>query len=35
MGGVNAAIDVGKHQLEIVLGAAGEQLVEANEPARA
>ncbi len=32
MGGVNAAIDVGKHQLEIVLGSAGEHWVEANEP---
>ncbi len=32
MGGVNAAIDVGKHQLEIVLGSAGEHWVEPNEP---
>ena len=32
MGGVNAAIDVGKRQLEVVLGSAGERLVEPNEP---
>src|SRR6202035_2046562 len=32
MGGVNAAIDVGKRQLELVLGSAGERLVEPNEP---
>ena len=32
MGGVNAAIDVGKQQLEIVLGSAGEPWVESNEP---
>jgi hypothetical protein len=29
---VNAAIDVGKRQLEVVLGSAGERLVEPNEP---
>jgi len=32
MSGVNAAIDVGKRQLEIALGSAGEQFSEANEP---
>jgi transposase len=32
MGGVNAAIEVGKHKLEIVLGSAGELWSETNEP---
>jgi transposase len=32
MDGVNAAIEVGKHRLEIVLGSAGELWSEANEP---
>ena len=32
MGGVNAAIEVGKHKLEIVLGSAGELWSESNEP---
>ena len=32
MGGVNAAIEVGKHKLEIVLGSAGEMWSETNEP---
>ncbi len=32
MGGVNAAIDVGKRQLEVALGSAGERFVEPNEP---
>ena len=32
MSGVNAAIDVGKRQLEIALGSAGERFTEANEP---
>jgi transposase len=32
MDGVNAAIEVGKHQLEIVLGSAGEPWSEDNEP---
>jgi transposase len=32
MGGVNAAIDVGKRQLEIALGSAGERLTAPNEP---
>jgi transposase len=32
MGGVNAAIEVGKHQLEIVLGSAGELWSETNAP---
>lgn len=32
MGGVNAAIDVGKRQLEIALGSAGERFTEPNEP---
>jgi transposase len=32
MGGVNAAIDVGKRQLEIALGSAGERFTELNEP---
>lgn len=32
MGGVNAAIDVGKRQLEVALGSAGEQFTEPNEP---
>ena len=30
--GVNAAIDVGKRQLEVALGSAGEQITEPNEP---
>lgn len=30
--GVNAAIDVGKHELNIALGSAGERWCEANEP---
>jgi transposase len=32
MGGVNAAIEVGKHKLDIVLGSAGEMWSETNEP---
>jgi transposase len=32
MGGVNAAIEVGKHKLEIVLGSAGELWSETNAP---
>jgi transposase len=32
MGGVNAAMEVGKHRLEFVLGSAGELWSEANEP---
>ncbi len=32
MGGVNAAIDVGKRQLAVALGSAGEQFCEPNEP---
>jgi transposase len=32
MGAVNAAIDVGKRQLAIALGSAGEQFTEPNEP---
>jgi transposase len=32
MGRVNAAIEVGKHKLEIVLGSAGELWSESNEP---
>ena len=32
MGGVNAAIDVGKRQLAVALGSAGEQFTEPNEP---
>ena len=32
MGGVNAAIDVGKRQLEIALDSTGERFTEANEP---
>ena len=32
MGGVDAAIEVGKHKLEIVLGSAGELWSETNEP---
>jgi transposase len=32
MGGVNAAIDVGKHELQVALGAAGELFATANEP---
>lgn len=32
MDGVNAAIDVGKRQLEIALGSAGERFTEPNEP---
>jgi transposase len=32
MGGINAAIEVGKHKLEIVLGSAGELWSESNEP---
>jgi transposase len=31
MGGVNAAIDVGKRQLDVALGSAGEQFTEPNE----
>ena len=31
MGGVNAAIDVGKRQLEIALGSTGERFMEPNE----
>jgi len=33
MGGINAAIEVGKEKLDVALGAAGEQFTEANEPA--
>ena len=32
MSGVNAAIEVGKHKLDIVLGSAGEMWSETNEP---
>ena len=32
MSGVNAAIEVGKHQLEIAFGSAGELWSEGNEP---
>jgi transposase len=32
MGGINAAIEVGKEKLDVALGAAGEQFTEANEP---
>jgi len=32
MGGVNAAIEVGKQQLVVQLGSQGEQFTEANEP---
>ena len=32
MGGVNAAIEVGKHQLVVRLGSQGEQFSESNEP---
>ena len=32
MGGVNAAIDVGKHQLDVALGSAGELFSEPNQP---
>jgi transposase len=32
MGGVNAAIDVGKRQLAVALGSAAEQFTEPNEP---
>ena len=32
MGGVNAAIDVGKQQLDVALGSAGERCAEPNEP---
>jgi len=32
MGEVNAAIDVGKRQLEVALGSAGERFAENNEP---
>jgi transposase len=32
MGEVNAAIDVGKQQLEVALGSAGERFAQANEP---
>ena len=32
MGGVNAAIEVGKQQLVVQLGSQGEQFSEANEP---
>jgi transposase len=32
MGGVNAAIDVGKRQLAVALGSAGKQFTEPNEP---
>jgi transposase len=32
MGGVNAAVDVGKHELHIALGSAGELFLELNEP---
>lgn len=32
MGGLNAAIDVGKRQLEIALGSTGERFTEPNEP---
>jgi transposase len=32
MGEVNAAIDVGKQQLDVALGSAGERFSESNEP---
>jgi len=32
MGGINAAIDVGKQQLDVALGSAGERCAEPNEP---
>jgi transposase len=32
MGEVNAAIDVGKQQLEVALGSAGERFAQSNEP---
>ena len=32
MGGINAAIDVGKHQLEVALGSNGELFSEPNQP---
>ena len=32
MGGVNAAIDVGKHQLDVALGSDGELFSEPNQP---
>jgi transposase len=32
MGGINAAIDVGKHQLEVALGSNGELFAEPNQP---
>jgi len=32
MGGVNAAVEVGKHELHVALGSAGELLSERNEP---
>ena len=32
MAGVNAAIEVGKHELYIALGSAGELFAERNEP---
>jgi transposase len=32
MGGINAAIDVGKHQLEVALGSKGELFTESNQP---
>ena len=31
MGGINAAIDVGKHQLEVALGSNGELFAEPNQ----
>ena len=31
MGGLNAAIDVGKRQLEVALGSTGERFTEPNE----
>jgi hypothetical protein len=31
MGGINAAIDVGKHQLEVALGSKGELFTESNQ----
>ena len=32
MGGVNAAIEVGKHQLDVALGSVGELFSEPNQP---
>ena len=32
MGGINAAVDVGKQQLDVALGSVGERFAEPNEP---